>query len=201
VNIWRSGANFLMTNDADRLLLWGRLPTLLLALLLAYFVYRWAKELYGKNAGLMALLLYAFCPTIIAHSSLASYDIGLRCFFTLSLYWFWRFMVEGTWQNLLWTGLLLGCALAFIGGPKFGLEYLDADLADWGQNLKRLKRYLDAHQFDRVKLLYVGNGQPEYYGIRVPPMQWAELGRPSEPGIYIMSTHRVVRARGYFKVD
>ncbi len=427
-NIWTAGRNFLFSNDAERLVFWGRLPTLLLALLLGYFVYRWAKELYGGNAGLMALLLYAFCPLTIANSAYPSYDVGLSCFFTLSLYWFWRFMTEGTWHNLLWTGLLLGCALAsktpaivlppvfvvlmllavwrspgreraeisgpmtaaslpfplaantvrdrlrlslgaltliflmafavlytvylfpedplfyvkairraphlpaagylwylmgqfraetwwyyflvafaiktpipmlllialavwhwlrqgggwvqemclllpslalvilisalasalglryllpiypllfifvsrtaplftrrlvgaiagtvlavwylstpiriypdylayfneLIGGPKHGIEYLDDANIDWGQNLKRLKRYLDAHQFDRVKLLYVGNGQPEYYGIRVPPMQWAELGRTPEPGIYIISTHGVVRARAFFNID
>src|SRR5204863_2325051 len=63
LDIWTSGAAFLMANGVDRLLFWARLPTLLLALLLGYFVYRWAEELYGGNAGLMALLLYAFCPT------------------------------------------------------------------------------------------------------------------------------------------
>jgi hypothetical protein len=88
-----------------------------------------------------------------------------------------------------------------IGGPRHGIEYLDDANIDWGQNLKRLKRYLDAHQFDRVKLLYVGNGQPDFYGIRVPPMQWAELGRTPEPGIYIISTHGVVRARAFFGID
>jgi hypothetical protein len=112
-NAWNVGLSFLaLNNDDDRLFFWGRLPVMLLSLLLAYFVYRWANELYGGGAGLMALLLYAFCPTTIAHSGLTSYDIGLSCFFTLSLYWLWRFMALGSWHHLLWTGLLLGCALA-----------------------------------------------------------------------------------------
>jgi len=111
-NPWNVGLNFLSANnDDERIFFWGRLPVLMLALILAYFVYRWAVELYGGNAGLMALLLYAFCPMIIAHSGLTSSDAGLACFFTLSLYWFWRFMTQGTWYNLLWTGLLLGFAL------------------------------------------------------------------------------------------
>ncbi len=63
-NPWNVGLNFLaLNNDDDRLFLWGRLPVLLLALLLGYFTYRWARELYGDGPGLMALLLYAFCPT------------------------------------------------------------------------------------------------------------------------------------------
>ena len=112
-NPWNVGLNFLSANnDDDRLFFWGRLPTLALALLLGYFVYKWARELYGSGAGLMALSLYAFCPTIIAFSGFASLDIGLSFFFTLSLYSLWRFTTAGTWNNLLWTGLLLGCSLA-----------------------------------------------------------------------------------------
>jgi len=428
MNIWRAGSGFLMANDMDRLLLWARLPTLLLSILLGYFVYRWAAELYGGNAGVMALALYAFSPITITNSGFASYDLGLSCFFTLSLYWLWRFVTGGTWHNLLWTGLFLGCALAsktpavvlppifvvlmllavwhvprrqgaetanpaiagslsfplgagarrdrvrlslaalamifliafgvlytvyafpedplfyvkavllapnlhprnypwylmgqfrvegwwyyflvafaiktpiptlvlvalaiwhwrkqggnsvpeaflllpslalftlisaladalgiryllpiypllfifasrvaplfsrwpvgvvtglvlaawytsipirnhpdymayfneFIGGPKHGIEYLDDSNIDWGQNLKRLKRYLDARKFDKVKLLYVGEVRPEYYGIRAEPMQWADLARKPEPGIYILSTHPLIRARAYFRTD
>lgn len=428
-NPYNVGLNFLAANnDDDRLFFWGRLPVLLLALLLGYFVYRWAVELYGGNAGLMALLLYAFCPTIIAHSGFVSYDIGLSCFFTLSLYKLWRFISGGTWHHLLWTGLLLGCALAsktpavilppvfvvlmllavwkfprrersdtaspasapgpafplaantlrdrlrlslaaltlifltafgilytiylfpedplfyvravllapylhvlnypyylmgqfraggwwyyfpvayaiktpipmlllilfalwhwyrqgggwfhevflllsvlafvilissmanplgvryllpiypllfifvsrtaplftqrtvaivagsvlaawylstpfriypdylayfneLIGGPKYGIEYLDDSNIDWGQNLKRLKRYLDEHALERAKLLYFGTGRPKYYGIRAEPMQLSDLGRTPEPGIYIISANALVRARAYFNID
>jgi len=416
---------FLSTNkDDDRLFLWGRLPILLLALLLGYFVYRWADELYGRNAGLMALLLYTFCPTIIAHSGFISYDIGLSCFSTLSLYWLWRFAQEGTWHHLLWTGLLLGCALAsktpaiilppvfaglmllavwwrprpetsdpapavrlsfplgapalrdrlrlslaalmliflmafgvlytiylfppdplfylratllapdlhpgypkylmgqfstegwwyyflvavaiktpiptlllillalwrwlrrptglfpeaflllpalaffilisaladplgvryllpiypllfifisrtaplfrqkwagiaaglilaswylstpirihpdylayfneFVGGPKHGIAYLDDSNIDWGQNLKRLKRYLDAQRFEGVRLHYWGTGRPEYYGIHAMQIPFADLGRTPEPGIYIISANALVRARALFGID
>lgn len=427
-NVWTLGSNFLFGNDADRLLFWGRLPVLLLSLLLAYVVYQWADELYGGNAGLMALALYAFCPTIIAHSGYTSHDVGLSCFSTLALYRLWRFIIEGTWPNLLWSGLLLGLALAtktsaiilppivvglillavweraghqavraamasapslpfpsaaatvqrqvafslsaaalillmafgvlytiylfpndplfyvkavlraprlhvpnypyylmgqfraegwwyyflvafalktpipmllllplalwhwrrqegagwfreaflllpalayvilistmadplgiryllplypllfifvsrtaplftrkaagvvagvvlaawylstpiriypdylayfneFVGGPIHGIAYLDDSNIDWGQNLKRLRRYLDARQFDRVKLLYFGTGRPDYYGIRAEPIQLADLARPPEPGIYIISANALVRARAYFKID
>jgi hypothetical protein len=49
---WRFGMNFLSENDADTLLFWGRLPTVLLALLLGFYVFRWARELFGTAAGL-----------------------------------------------------------------------------------------------------------------------------------------------------
>jgi len=46
-NVWRFGGNFFSSNNPDQLLFWGRLPVLLISLLLGYFVYRWANELYG----------------------------------------------------------------------------------------------------------------------------------------------------------
>ena len=108
-NPWNVGLNFLrLNNDDDRLFSWGRLPVLL-ALLLGYFVYRWASELYGGNAGLMALLLYAFCPTLVAFSGFASLHIGFSFFFTLSLYCLWRFMGEGTCRLFAW---IASCILA-----------------------------------------------------------------------------------------
>jgi dolichyl-phosphate-mannose-protein mannosyltransferase len=426
-NIWKFGPSFLFSNDADRLLWWGRLSVLGLALTLGYFVYRWARDLYGTQAGVLALLLYAFCPTIVAHSGFISHDVGLACFSTLSLYWLWRFMRGGGWPALLWTGGLLGCALAtkasavllpplfaglmlvgiwsvpgppgqaqvgrrggsvslplgatalgnrvvcslgaigvmfaiatgvlytvylfptdplfyvkpvllapnlhqqdypyylmgefrpkgwwyyfliafliktpipmllliplaawhwwsegarwfpegillvpalaffvlismladplgvrylvpiypllfvfvsrtaplftgsglgrvagivlatwylltpirihpdylayfneLAGGSKHGIEYLDDSNIDWGQNLRRLKRYLDSHPFDRVKLLYFGMGRPEYYGIQAQRIELNALGSAPVPGIYIISANALVRARAYYKVD
>ena len=51
------------------------------------------------------------------------------------------------------------------GGPKNGYKYmLDSNL-DWGQDLPELKRYMDAHQIDKIKLAYAGTAEPGYYGI------------------------------------
>ena len=46
---WSFGYRFLYGNDADRLLFWGRLPNVLLSLLLAFYVFRWARELFGND--------------------------------------------------------------------------------------------------------------------------------------------------------
>jgi hypothetical protein len=100
-NPWNVGLNFLaLNNDDDRLFFWGRLPVLLLALLLGYVVYRWAGELYGPAAGFTALVLYAFCPDLVAHAGFTSHDVGAACFSTLALYALWRFISRGTWQHL-----------------------------------------------------------------------------------------------------
>ncbi len=106
------GVTFLYTNDADRLLFWGRLPIVCLSLLLGVYVYKWARELFGAPAGLMALFLYSFCPNIIAHSRVITMDVGLSCFFVISLYYLWRFVRRGGNGNRLAAGAALGLALA-----------------------------------------------------------------------------------------
>ena len=42
---------------------------------------------------------------------------------------------------------------------------------DWGQDLKKLKRYLDKHGVNNVCLAYFGTADPSYYGIRFEPLE------------------------------
>ena len=111
-NQYPFGFHFLYSNDADRLLFWGRLSVVLLAVLLGLYVYRWARDLFGTGAGLLALFLYVVCPNVIAHSRFVTMDLGLSCFFLIALYYLWRFCHDGGGRNLVAAGLGLGLALA-----------------------------------------------------------------------------------------
>jgi len=56
------------------------------------------------------------------------------------------------------------------GGPDNGWRYLvDANI-DWGQDLKGLKRWMEAHGVARIKLGYYGEARPAYYGIDFDPL-------------------------------
>lgn len=109
---WTFGYRFLYGNDADRLLFWGRLPVVLLSLLLAFYCSIWARRLFGDGAGLVALALCAFSPTVIAHARLVTFDVGLACFSTMSLYHLWRHATERASLHLVAGGLAMGLALA-----------------------------------------------------------------------------------------
>ncbi len=62
-----------------------------------------------------------------------------------------------------------------VGGPKNGhLVLLDSNL-DWGQDLKPLKLWMDAHHVEQINLGYFGTADPAYYGIHATPL----LGSPS----------------------
>lgn len=53
-----------------------------------------------------------------------------------------------------------------IGGPDNGHHYLVDSNLDWGQDLKGLKRYMDAQKIDHIWLSYFGQASPDYYGIK-----------------------------------
>jgi len=110
---WIFGTDFMERNRAayDRLFLAGRLPIVAMGVLLGLLVHRWARGLYGPRAGLVALALYAFCPTVVAHAHLATVDLGAALFTLWALYRFHRFVRRPTPRRLLWAGLALGLAL------------------------------------------------------------------------------------------
>ncbi len=67
------------------------------------------------------------------------------------------------------------------GGPDRGARYVLDSNIDWGQDLKRLKRYLDANHVQSVCLQYFGTASPYYYGISAVPLPFTddEEGRRS----------------------
>ncbi|MDY7041024.1 MAG: glycosyltransferase family 39 protein, partial [Chloroflexota bacterium] len=99
-------------HNPDQILLLARLPIILLAILLGCFVFRWATELHGPLAGLLALFLYVFDPNILAHARLATTDLGVTCFLFIAVYCFWRWLDRPTRSRLAAAGLTLGLALA-----------------------------------------------------------------------------------------
>jgi hypothetical protein len=90
----------------------------------------------------------------------------------------------------------------FVGGPRHGIEYLDDSNLDWGQQVKRIQRYIDERQLKHVKLVYQTSGRLGYYGMSAEPVEFAVLARPPEPGFtYIVGAWKLIRAKGYFHVD
>lgn len=104
--IWKSP-------DIEKLMFAARVPVMLVALLLAAFVFRWASDLgrAGPIAGLVALALCAFDPNIIAHGMLATTDLGVTAFSFIALYWLWRSLRRPSPHVLMATGVTMGLAL------------------------------------------------------------------------------------------
>jgi 4-amino-4-deoxy-L-arabinose transferase-like glycosyltransferase len=92
----------------------ARVPTMLVGVLLIALVYRWAADLFGARAGLLALALCAFAPNILAHAGVAATDLGAACALLAAMYTFWRWIRRQrgpSWRDGLIAGVVLGLAL------------------------------------------------------------------------------------------
>ncbi len=113
-NQWQFAQDFLYKNSvsADSILLLGRLPMMLLSLLLGLYIFKWSKELFGTIPGLIALLLYCLSPNIIAHSRYVTTDIGVSAFFFITIYYFYKFLKYNKLNFLIAGSIFLGFSLA-----------------------------------------------------------------------------------------
>jgi len=89
-----------------------------------------------------------------------------------------------------------------IRGPGNGhLVLLDSNL-DWGQDLKPLKRWMDANQVAQINLDYFGTADPAYYGIHAtvltgsPSSLTTQFTEPHLPGYVAVSVQNLHGVRG-----
>ena len=113
----------------DRWLFPARTMAALLGVVLLAVVTRWAREVGGPWGALFSLALAAFDPNLLAHSALATTDIGAAMLITLALWRSARFLKRPRVRSALVAGSLLGLALAakltaLLLGPALGLAGL-----------------------------------------------------------------------------
>ena len=114
-NQWDFAIEFLYHNtvSAERILLLGRTPMLLVTSLLGLLIFLWSRSLFGPLGGLFSVTLYAFDPGFLAHGHYVTTDIGLAFFFTLTVFLFWRVLVRPSLVGgLLFSLSLCGALLA-----------------------------------------------------------------------------------------
>src|SRR3989344_4683436 len=82
---WDFGREFLYNsgNPADKIIFAGRIPMILLMVFLGFFIFKWAKELFGNKASLLALFFFSFSPAFLAHGRLVTTDVGAALGITL----------------------------------------------------------------------------------------------------------------------
>jgi hypothetical protein len=51
----------------------------------------------------------------------------------------------------------------FAGGPDGGYRYIVDSNLDWGQDLRRLKKFVEKNNIDKIKVDYFGGGDVKYY--------------------------------------
>ena len=97
-------------NNPDQILFWSKLPMILVMILLGWFIFKVAKELFGNRAALLSLFFFAFSPTFLAHGRLVTTDVGAAFGAFLALYYFVKFLKDSSTKNLIYSGISLGVA-------------------------------------------------------------------------------------------
>jgi hypothetical protein len=129
---WDFGREVLFAsgNDDARLLLRGRLPSVLLSLLAAVVIWSWSRARWGEAGGLLSLALWCASPVALAHARLVTMDVPVAAFAALATLAWWRAARRGL------GGAWLGVAAAALGAAaatKFSALLLPAPLllAEW----------------------------------------------------------------------
>jgi hypothetical protein len=98
--------------SAGRLLMRARFMVAILSVLAAVAVFASARRFAGSEAGLLALVLYAFDPLVVAHAGFATTDVGTAALFFVAAMAFPGVLSRGGARPILAAGLALGLALA-----------------------------------------------------------------------------------------
>lgn len=99
-----------MGNDADKILLFSRIPMALLTLLLGLTILIISSRLWGLKGGLLSLALFVLEPIVCAHGHLVTTDIGVSLGYLLTIYLLWLFLNKSSWRNVILLGIVLGLA-------------------------------------------------------------------------------------------
>lgn len=123
---WDFGAQVLYhpQNDRRALLDRGRLPTVGLSILTGLIVFLWTRRRSGDPAALLALSLWTFSPSALAHARWVTMDMAVTATGLSTLYLWWRLCENGGSRRL---DILLGLAVGLTLASKFsGLVILPA---------------------------------------------------------------------------
>lgn len=128
---WEAGWKFMYLpgNNTEMIIFWSRLPIILLSLALGFMIFKWAKELFGAKAGLLALALFAFDPNVLGHDHYVTTDLGIAAFSLFAFYFFVRYLKNPGWKTVFFAGIFLGLAQlakfsAVLLFPIFGLALI-----------------------------------------------------------------------------
>ncbi len=116
---WLFAVDFVVLNLANyqELLLSARGIVLALSLLCGGIIFLWAARAFGLSSACICTFLWLTDPNIIAHSSIATLDVGAAAMGCLAVYAFWRFLRDPSWPYTILAGTGLGLATA----SKFSL--------------------------------------------------------------------------------
>jgi len=97
-------------NRYRRNLLLARLGIVPFFWLSSFLIFRWMREKFGEASAALAVMLFCFCPVVLAHDALATTDAPFMAMFFLSVIVFANFLEVPSYGLGALAGLSLGLA-------------------------------------------------------------------------------------------
>ena len=127
---------------------WARVPMIALSVLTGVLLFAFARELFGEVAAVLAVALYSFEPTLLAHGRIVQTDVAASFGYLLVFYALHKYLGEPTLRRALLLGAAggLACLTKFsmlLVGPVVGVVLL----ARWRRapRLKGSRKSVAAH--------------------------------------------------------
>jgi 4-amino-4-deoxy-L-arabinose transferase-like glycosyltransferase len=192
-----------------RQLLLCRLTSLLaFGLPLLLIVRAWAQRLHGPAAGLFALALAAFSPTLLAHAPLITPDVALAATGLLTFYLYWRAGPDGR----VWPwGLALGLALLTkVSAVLFAAALVVLELWRWrARGASRVLRRLAAALALAWLVLNAGYGFAGLFDVqgkaamlaKVPPLPGLRLAAHAAAPFFPLPYLRCIGRQAHIGMD
>jgi hypothetical protein len=97
---------------ASSLLFRARLATSVFVVVLGLLVFLATQEMFSTAAGLLALTLFVFEPSILANGAYVATDMCVSCFYFATIYALYRYLRRPSWWRVVIVGLAGGLCLA-----------------------------------------------------------------------------------------
>lgn len=98
-------------NNADLIKHLVKLPMLIFFVLSVILIFKWSRKLYGDAGAYIALLIFSFSPTVIAHSRFVTTDMPALFGVLAATYFFLKYLDNPDRKNLIIASLIFGVAL------------------------------------------------------------------------------------------
>jgi len=123
---WEFGRKLIFNtgNNANLITHAAKIPPILIFALAGWIIFYWTSKRYGNLAGLLALTLFSFSPTVMAHARFVTTDVPAALGVLLSTYLFIRYLKNQTKKNFILAAIGFGLALVMkfstvLLGPYF----------------------------------------------------------------------------------
>jgi 4-amino-4-deoxy-L-arabinose transferase-like glycosyltransferase len=109
---WRRGERFWGDNTAllDSISFWARVPLIALSVATGLLLFAFTRELFGPGSAALAVALYAFEPTVLAHGRVVQTDMAAAFGYLLTAYALLRYLKLSTPPRALLLGAAGGVA-------------------------------------------------------------------------------------------